>query len=301
MHINLITILGPTATGKTRLAARLAQKYNGEIISADSRQVYIGMDIGTGKDFSDYIVGGEKIKHHIIDIINPRDVFCLFMFKELFAESFLEIISRKKLPFLVGGTGLYISSVIQSYDLKKVDFNSARMKELDLLSLGDLQKRLISISPNVHIKSDLSSKTRMIKAILVEEATEGLKNFPEINSLVLGVKLDREEVTSRITERLKKRLNEGMIEEVKSLLDSGISFERLISFGLEYKFISLYLKGELNFDEMFQKLNTAIHQFAKRQMTWFRKMERESVKIHWLNGADFEMACALINEKLSIK
>jgi len=299
MHTNLITILGPTATGKTRLASQLAHKYNGEIISADSRQVYIGMNIGTGKDLSDYLVNNDKITYHLIDIINPTEEFNLFMFKELFAKSFSVISSRNKLPFLVGGTGLYISSIIQNYNLKKADFNSAQVQELELLTLAELQNQLIKLNPNVHVKRDLLSKNRIIKTILVEEAKEGLKYFPKINSLVLGVNLDRDEVRKRITERLKKRLKQGMIEEVQQLLYSGLTYERLLSFGLEYKFISMYLKDDLNYDEMFQKLNTAIHQFAKRQMTWFRKMEREGVKIEWLNGPDFHSACKIIDDKLS--
>ncbi len=298
MQTNLITILGPTATGKTKLAAKLAHKYNGEIISADSRQVYLGMDIGTGKDLSDYVVDGKNINYHLIDIINPNEEFNLFMFKELFAKSFSDIRLRDKLPFLVGGTGLYISSIIQNYDLKKADFSSDYMQKLELLTLKKLQNHLVNLNPNVHVKNDLLSKNRIIKAILVEESKEGIKDFPKVKSLVLGINLERGEVRNRITKRLRKRLDEGMISEVKRLIGSGISFERLESFGLEYKFVSLYLKGELSFDEMFQKLNTAIHQFAKRQMTWFRKMEREGVKIEWLDGDDFGAACTLIDEIL---
>jgi tRNA dimethylallyltransferase len=301
MNINLITILGPTATGKTKFAARLAKIFNGEIISADSRQVYLGMDNGTGKDLSDYIVEDEKISHHLIDIIHPSEEFNLFAFKELFAKSFSDIVSRGKLPFLVGGTGLYISSIIQHYDLKKADFNSAKVNELEQLTLEELQNRLISQNPGLHVKKDLLSKSRMIKAILIEEASDGLKDFPTINSLVLGINMTREEIRKRITERLKKRLDEGMIDEVKQLIKSGISHERLESFGLEYKFISLYLKNQLTHEEMFQKLNTAIHQFSKRQMTWFRKMEREGVKIEWLNGPDLDSACAVIENSLNRK
>ena len=299
MRTNLITILGPTATGKTRLAAQLAQRYNGEIISADSRQVYIGMDIGTGKDLTDYFVDGEKISYHLIDIIHPREEFNLFIFKELFAKIYLDIITRNKLPFLVGGTGLYISSIIQNYDLKKADFNSDRIPELEQKSQDELQNLLIKLIPKIHNTHDLSSKERMIKAILVAEANQRLKDFPKINSLVLGVKMNRDEIKRRITERLRKRLDEGMVDEVKRLIESGVTFERLASFGLEYKFLSMHLKGELSYDEMFQKLNTAIHKFSKRQMTWFRKMEREGVKINWLNGADFDAACILIDESLS--
>lgn len=301
MKTNLITILGPTATGKTKFAAHLAKTFNGEIISADSRQVYLGMDIGTGKDLSDYIVEDEKILHHLIDVIHPSEEFNLFTFKELFAKSFSDIVSRRNLPFLVGGTGLYISSIIQHYDLKKADFNSAKVNELEQLTLEELQNRLIHQNPIVHVKKDLASKSRMIKAILIEEANEGLKDFPTLNSLVLGINMTREEIRKRITERLKKRLDEGMIDEVNKLLQSGITHEKLESFGLEYKFISQYLANKLSYDEMFQKLNTAIHQFAKRQMTWFRKMEREGVKIEWLNGPDFESAYALIENSLNRK
>ena len=299
MRTNLITILGPTATGKTRLAAKLAQRYKGEIISADSRQVYIGMDIGTGKDYNDYAINNTKINYHLIDIVRPDQEFNLFMFKELFAITFSDIISRNKLPFLVGGTGLYISSIIQNYDLKKADFNSSRINELEKMEIEDLRNLLLKLNSQIHYKRDLFSKERVIKTILVAEAKEGLKYFPKINSLVLGVNMNRDEIKKRITERLKKRLDEGMVDEVKRLLESGITFERLASFGLEYKFISMHLQGKLNFDEMFKKLNTAIHQFAKRQMTWFRKMEREGVKIEWLNGADFDTACGIIDGSLS--
>lgn len=296
--INLITILGPTATGKTKLAAKLAHKFNGEIISADSRQVYIGMNIGTGKDLSDYIIDGEKIRYHLIDIIHPKDEFNLFMFKELFAKAFNEIISRKKLPFLVGGTGLYISSVIQNYDLRKADFNPQKVAELESKNLEELRELTNRIIPKIHVKRDLLSKERIIKAILVSEAKEQIKDFPEVNPLVIGVRLNREEVKQRTTARLQKRLDEGMIEEVKQLMQSGITAERLENFGLEYKFISQYLLDKITYDEMFQKLNTAIHQFAKRQMTWFRKMEREGVKIEWLEGADFESAAILVEKSL---
>lgn len=299
MRTNLITILGPTATGKTRLAAKLAQRYKGEIISADSRQVYIGMDIGTGKDYNDYAINNTKINYHLIDIVRPDQEFNLFMFKELFAITFSDIISRNKLPFLVGGTGLYISSIIQNYDLKKADFNSSRINELEQMEIEDLRNLLLKLNSQIHYKRDLFSKERVIKTILVAEAKEGLKYFPKINSLVLGVNMNRDEIKKRITERLKKRLDEGMVDEVKRLLESGITFERLASFGLEYKFISMHLQGKLSFDEMFQKLNTAIHQFAKRQMTWFRKMEREGVKIEWLNGADFDTACGIIDGSVS--
>jgi len=296
MNYNLITILGPTATGKTKLAARLAHKFNGEIISADSRQVYRKMDIGTGKDLSDYYVNGEKIPYHLIDIINPEEEFNLYLFIEHFKKVFKDILSRKKIPFLTGGTGLYISSVVQNYQLKKANYTKEDIERLYQLSYDELKSILLTVKPKLHNKTDLVNKERMIKAILVADS-EGeiiLKDF-KINSLVIGVRFERSVVRERITKRLKQRLEEGMIEEVKNLLNSGVPFERLLSFGLEYKFIALYLKGEMNYDEMFQKLNTAIHAFAKRQMTWFRKMEREGVKINWIDNGDFEKAAELIS------
>ena len=299
MCFNLITILGPTATGKTKLAAKLAQKYNGEIISADSRQVYIGMDIGTGKDLSDYLIEDKKINSHLIDIVHPNEEFNLFMFKELFTKAVNKITARGKLPFLVGGTGLYLSSIVQNYDLRKADFNSERSAELNQMGLEDLRNHLLKLTPKIHNTNDLSSKDRVIRAILVAEANEKLTDFPLIKPLVLGVKMNREEIRNQITDRLKKRLTEGMIDEVKRLMVSGITFERLLTFGLEYKFVALYLKSGLSYDEMFQKLNTSIHKFAKRQMTWFRKMEREGIKINWLTGADFDSACRIIDENLS--
>lgn len=299
MHINLITILGPTATGKTKLAVKLAKKYNGEIISADSRQVYIGMDIGTGKDYTDYLIEDVKINYHLIDIIHPDQEFNLFMFKELFSKAYKDISSRNKLPFLVGGTGLYISSIVQNYDLRKADFNSERIAELNQFELSELRNHLLNLNPKIHNTNDLSSKERIIRAILVAEANEKLTDFPQIKSLVLGIKMNREDIRNRITDRLEKRLVEGMIDEVKRLMDSGITFERLLSFGLEYKFVALYLKSESSYDEMFQKLNSSIHKFAKRQMTWFRKMEREGVEINWINGTDFESACRIIDEESS--
>lgn len=298
MRTNLITILGATATGKTKLAAKLALKYNGEIISADSRQVYIGLDIGTGKDLKDYIIDNEKINYHLIDVLNPSEEFNLFMFKELFAKAYKNICARNKLPFLVGGTGLYISSIIQNYNLKRADFRSHRFKELESKSLEDLQQQLLKLNPKIHVKKDLLSKNRLIKVILIEESDETLIDFPQIHPLVIGIKLDRETIRQKITDRLKKRLDEGMINEVKLLLSKGITHERLLTLGLEYKYITLFLMNKLSFEDMFNKLNTSIHQFAKRQMTWFRKMEREGIKINWLNGADFDAACAVIDKNL---
>jgi tRNA dimethylallyltransferase len=297
MNYNLITLLGPTATGKTKLAAQLADKFNGEIISADSRQVYKEMDIGTGKDLADYIVDGKKIPFYLIDIAEPRTEFNLFLFTAYFKEAFRLIISKNKIPFLAGGTGLYISSIIQNYKLKKADLSKEEIEKLSDLSLAELRSLLLNINPKPHNKTDLENKERLIKAILVARSNdESLMADTAIKSLTIGVRLERNEIKKRITERLKKRLNEGMIDEVKNLLDSGITYDRLMSFGLEYKFITLYLKSELNYEEMFNKLNSAIAQFAKRQMTWFRKMEREGIKINWIDNADFEQSAELITK-----
>lgn len=292
---NLITILGPTATGKTKLAAQLAYKFNGEIISADSRQVYKRMDIGTGKDLSDYFVEGHKILYHLIDIVEPQTEFNLFLFIEHFKEAFGFINSKNKTAFLVGGTGLYISSVIQNYQLKKADLNKEEIKKLSDLSIEDLRSLLLKIKPHYHNKTDLENKERLIKAILVAKP-EGkhLLEDVKINSLVIGIKFERAQIREQITERLNKRLDEGLIDEVKKLIDSGVTYDRLLKFGLEYRFVTIYLKDELSYKDMFQKLNSAIHNFAKRQMTWFRKMEREGVKINWIEGTNYNKACEII-------
>ncbi len=297
MQYNLITILGPTAVGKTKLAARLAFRFNGEIISADSRQVYKEMNIGTGKDLDDYIVNNYKIPSHLIDITDPNEEYNLYRFKEDFSLVFDNIISRNRVPFLVGGTGLYLSSVIQQYELKRAAWNNDQLNRLNKFTTDELLSRLKKIKTNFHNITDLEDRKRIINAIIIAESTAiSPKLNPDISSLVLGVREDREEIKKRITQRLKKRLNEGMIDEVNMLLDQGVARDKLISFGLEYKFICLHLTGELNFNDMFEQLNRAIHKFAKRQMTWFRKMEREGVKINWIDGADFDSASEIIRK-----
>lgn len=280
----LITILGPTAVGKTRFASKLAYSFNGEIISADSRQVYIGMDIGTGKDYDDYIINNTKIKSHLIDIIKPECEFNLFLFTKLFKLAFEEIRINNKLPFLVGGTGLYISSIIQKYSLSQVDFNSVRASELQNYSDEKLKNILLDLNPNLHNTTDLTEKDRIVKAIIVAESKNGESENEEIDFLVIGLFDDKEKIKENIRNRLKKRLNSGMIDEVEGLLNSGISHQKLRFFGLEYKFLSMYINGELNYNDMYQKLVSSIIQFSKRQMTWFRKMEKEGVKIHWLKN-----------------
>ncbi len=296
MQYELITVLGPTAVGKTRLSVQLANEFNGEIISADSRQVYKFMDIGTGKDLNEYVIDGKKIDYHLIDIIDPADEFNLYVFQKKFFEAFRKIKAKNKIPFLVGGTGLYLSAVLLGYNLPEVDFDKNRIAELQKLSVNELREKLKSLNPNLHNKTDLEIKERIIKAILISEKKpeQAIDEKLKVDSLVLGIKISPDVLRKRITERLKKRLKEGMIEEVENLLKIGISHERLILFGLEYKFVSMYLKKELSYNDMFQKLNSAIYKFAKRQMTWFRKMEREGIKIRWIEGADFEKAKQII-------
>ncbi len=297
MQNNLITILGPTAVGKTFLGASLANHFGGEIISADSRQVYKGMDVGTGKDLDDYIINGKTIPYHLVDVIKPDDEFNLFLFNKQFYQAYNEITSRKKIPFLVGGTGLYLHSILKGYELNKVEFDDKRFSELNNLTIERLTSILKKLNPSLHNTTDMLIKDRIMRAIIIAESENNNEvEKKKVSSLIIGVRLEREEIKKRITTRLKHRLENGMIEEVKRLIDEGISFERLDLFGLEYKFLGKFLKGELNYNDMFQKLNSAIHSFAKRQMTWFRKMEREGIKINWIDGPDFEAAKQIISQ-----
>ena len=301
MQYNLITILGPTAVGKTFLGASLADHFGGEIISADSRQVYRRMDIGTGKDLNDYLINGKSVPYHLIDVIEPKDEFNLFLFNQHFYKTFNEINYREMIPFLVGGTGLYLHSILKSYDLNPVEFNDKRFSELNELTIEELVEMLKIKNPSLHNTTDLLIKERVIRAIVISEkaAHKESEGRSKINSLIIGVRLEREKIKKRITARLKQRLENGMIDEVKKLVDEGITFERLETFGLEYKFVGKYLSGEVNHNDMFQKLNSAIHSFAKRQMTWFRKMEREGIKINWIEGPDYEAAKQIISQNYS--
>ena len=297
---NLVTLLGPTATGKTKLAAYLAKDLNGEIISADSRQVYKFMDIGTGKDLSDYIIDNNEVPYHLINIADPTEEYNLYRYKSDFYQTFEKIKAAEKLPFLVGGTGMYLSAILQNYKLRKADLSENRIRELEKYSKEELGEILLSIKPKQHNITDLITKERIIKAILIEEANqfENNQSVNSISSLNIGIILERKEIKRRITYRLKKRLDEGMIEEVKNLLEMGITHNKLSFFGLEYKFISQHLRGELNYNDMYQKLNSAIHSFAKRQMTWFRKMEKEGVNINWFDGTDYDAVLSFINERM---
>lgn len=285
MTLDLITVLGPTATGKTSVAAHLAKDFNGEIISADSRQVYKGMDIGTGKDLIEF--QNLNVKYHLIDIAEPNEEYNLFRFTKDFHFIFSEINSNNKLPIMVGGTGLYLSAILQSYQLPEIR-NEEKFNLLNELTIDQLKQKLLDLKPKLHNITDFESKERLIRAIMIEEARNE-KNLItlKLSSLNIGIKVDREENKRRITKRLKNRLKNGMIEEVEQLLRKGISKQKLEYFGLEYKFISYYLEGKLSYNDMFQKLNSAIHSFAKRQMTWFRKMEREGVVINWFHSDSY--------------
>jgi tRNA dimethylallyltransferase len=287
-NINLICILGPTASGKTAFAANLAARLGGEIISADSRQVYRNMDIGTGKDLGDYMINGIQIPFHLVDIVNAGSEYNVFQFQKDFLAAFNNIRERGKLPILCGGTGMYIEAVLKAYKLINVPVNEILRKELEPASLEELESRL-KLFKQLHNTTDITIRERLIRAIEIEEYyldhPDEDESFIGLSPVIFGIMVDRESRRKRITERLKYRLQHGMIEEVQNLLDSGITPEKLIFYGLEYKYLTWYLTGKLSYDEMVLQLNTAIHQFAKRQMTWFRKMERDGFKIHWIDGS----------------
>ena len=299
----LITILGPTASGKTPVAAHLAKEIGGEIISADSRQVYRRMDIGTGKDLDDYL----GVPYHLIDICEPGTKYNLFQYQQDFFDAYQDIQRRGVTPILCGGTGLYIEAVLKGYKLSPVPQNQALRDSLEGKSLAELTQMLEALKAktgsNMHNKTDVDSCQRAIRAIEIE--TYNLENpvprreLPPVDSLIIGIDIDREHRREKITRRLKARLEEGMVEEVKGLLDEGIPAEDLIYYGLGYKFVTEYLVGKTTYDEMFQRLEIAIHQFAKRQMTWFRGMERRGFTIHWIDALQpMEDKVAQIIEKM---
>jgi tRNA dimethylallyltransferase len=285
---NLITILGPTASGKTAVAAKVASELGGEVISADSRQVYRGMDLGTGKDYADYLVDGKPVPYHLIDIVDAGYEYNVYEYQKDFLRVFSEISERHKLPVMCGGSGLYLEAVLKNYKLIQVPVNEKLRQELDDKLLWELTEILRSYKNYLHNQTDTESSKRAIRAIEIEEYylthPEIDTGMPEIRSLVVGVKFDRDSRRKRITIRLKQRLKEGMLDEVQRLLDSGLTPEQLTYYGLEYKFMTQHLTGQLTFQQMFDGLNVAIHQFAKRQMTWFRRMEKQGIDIHWLDG-----------------
>jgi tRNA dimethylallyltransferase len=290
--MKMITILGPTASGKTDIAAHLAYELGAEIISADSRQVYRGMDIGTGKDLEDYTVNGTPVPYHLIDICDAGTKYNLFQYQEDFLKAYDDITSRGVQPILCGGTGLYIESVLKGYHLSPVPQNPELRASLDGKSLDELTAMLKELKEktgsNMHNKTDVDSCQRAIRAIEIEsynlENPTSEREFPAIDSIIIGVNIDRDERRRKITNRLKKRLAGGMVDEIKNLLASGIPAEDLIYYGLEYKYITEYVIGKTSYDEMFRGLEIAIHQFAKRQMTWFRGMERRGFNIHWIDA-----------------
>lgn len=285
MNQDLICILGPTASGKTRYAVNMALELGGEIISADSRQVYRGMDIGTGKDLSDYIVNGVKVPYHLIDIADPGTKYNIFEYQKDFQKAYSDIISRGRHPVLCGGSGLYIDSVTMGYRLAEVPPNTELRERLEKLPLEELTEMLKGYK-NLHNTTDTDSKKRVIRALEIaifdSENPSQRQEFSPLKTRYIGIDVSREERIRRIDKRLDERLRQGMVEEVKGLIDSGINPDDLIYYGLEYKFVTLYILGRLTFDEMRNQLATAIHQFAKRQMTWFRGMERRGVKIEWI-------------------
>ena len=284
---DLLVITGPTASGKTAVASEVASKIGGEVISADSRQVYKRMDIGTGKDYNDYITGGKKIPVHLIDIVEPGYRYNVYEYQKDFLRIFSDLRRRGRFPVVCGGSGMYVDSIVSGYRLIEVppdkDFrakmNEKSMKELIIL---------LRSYKTLHNVTDIDSKKRVIRALEIEkyyhQTGGGVGEFPNIRSLVTGIRYDRETRRKRISERLWSRLDNGMVEEVRKLLDDGIDSTTLLYYGLEYKYITMYLLGEISYEEMTHKLEIAIHQYAKRQLTWFRGMERKGIKIHWIDG-----------------
>jgi len=290
---NLLVILGPTASGKTTLAVRLAERLNGEIISADSRQVFRGMDLGTGKDLQEY----GTIPYHLIDIVEPGTEFSVFHFQQHFAAAFTDIQQRQRLPILAGGSGLYLEAALRGYRFVEVPENPELRKTLGQCSDEELQSRLLQNRPDLHNTTDINERQRLIRAIEIaegeKEASHRSVDLPDLSPFIIGIHWERSILRQRITQRLRQRLEQGMIDEVRTLLDQGVPPQMLDFYGLEYRFLSQFIAGELSRNDMFQKLNSAIHQFAKRQDTWFRRMERQGLKIHWVEGGDQPLETSL--------
>ncbi len=297
MAYDMLTILGPTASGKTTLAAHLARRLGAEIISADSRQIYRGMDIGTGKDLSDYVVDGVSIPYHLIDIADPGYKYNLFEYQRDFLSAYQDIKGRGVFPILCGGTGLYIESVLKAYKMMPVPQNEELRQSLEGKSLEELTA-ILSTYKTLHNTTDVDTAKRAIRAIEICEYyrshPQDFVDFPVINSLVVGVDISRDLRREKISKRLRARLDEGMVDEVRRILDSGVSAEDMIYYGLEYKYLTNYVIGNLSYEQMVSELEIAIHQFAKRQMTWFRGMERRGFTIHWVD------ACLPMDEKVEV-
>lgn len=291
--MNLLVILGPTASGKTHLAVQAARQLNGEILSADSRQVYRGLDIGSGKDLAEY----GTTPYHLIDIVDPGSEFSLFDFVQEFKRVYCEVVSRMRLPVLAGGTGLYLDAVLRGYQLVQVGENLSLRQELEQLEVAALVERLRRLRPELHNTTDLTDRERLTRAIEIAEgerqpAAEAIE-LPDLSPRVFGLRWQRDRLRQRITLRLRQRLDNGMIEEVESLHAAGVAWETLDNFGLEYRFVARYLQGMINRNDLFQQLNSAIHQFAKRQDTWFRRMQRQGVDICWLDAEKDPVAALL--------
>jgi tRNA dimethylallyltransferase len=284
---DVLVVTGPTASGKTTLAATLASRLDGEVISADSRQVYRHMNLGTGKDYSDYIIDGKQIPCHLIDIVDPGYKYNVFEYQRDFFNVFSDLKKRNKFPVVCGGSGMYIDSIVSGYKMTEVPPDPGLRASFEKKSLKELTE-ILSSYKKLHNTTDVDTKKRAIRAIEIEHFIKNRRgeqsDYPETRPLITGTMCDREIRRKRITERLKKRLEEGMIDEVRSLLTAGLKPETLIYYGLEYKYITLFLTGSLAYDDMLNSLETAIHQFAKRQMTWFRGMERRGIKIHWIDS-----------------
>lgn len=287
--MDLITILGPTASGKTSVAVKLAAQIDAEIISADSRQVYRRMDLGTGKDIDEYTINGKNIPYHLIDIVEPGTKYNVYEYQKDFLKAYNDIRKRGKKVIVCGGTGLYLESILRSYRLSPVPQNEELRNRLKNKTLEELTY-ILKQYKSLHNTTDVDSAQRAIRAIEIADYYQHTpiddRPFPTLTSFNIGIDVDRETRRERITARLKQRLNNGMVDEVRALLNEGISSENLIYYGLEYKYLTLYVIGKLTYDEMFKQLEIAIHQFAKRQMTWFRGMEKRGVPIHWMKAEE---------------
>ncbi|MBA6415159.1 tRNA (adenosine(37)-N6)-dimethylallyltransferase MiaA [Colwellia sp. 6M3] len=290
---NMLVVLGSTASGKTKLAVELARMLNGEVISADSRQVYRGLDIGSGKDLDEY----QEIKHHLIDIVDPGYEYNIFDFQQDVINTYEKISNKNKLTIMAGGSALYVDSILKGYRLIEVPENKTLRATLDKLSHEQLTEQLLQLKPNLHNTTDLIERDRLVRAIeiaLGEQAAKNTKNdFPEFKSIIFAIKWPREVIRERITLRLKQRMEQGLIEEVEQLHAQGVSWETLYFYGLEYRYIAQHLQGQLSKNDCFQKLNSAIHQFSKKQDTWLRRLERNGAKIHWLEGDKDVLAQAM--------
>lgn len=300
---DLLLVTGPTASGKTSLAATIAQRIGGEVISADSRQVYRGMDLGTGKDYDDYVVNGERVPCHLIDIAEPGYKYNVFEYQRDFNRIYSDLRKRNVFPVVCGGSGMYADSIITGYKMFEVPPDSGLRIELEKKSMEELKEILLTFK-NLHNNTDTDNKKRLIRAIEIEHSSKNShkngSDFPQVKALLIGILFEREMRRKRISERLKERLRSGLVEEVRQLIENGVNTDTLIYYGLEYKFITHYLTGKISYDEMVSDLEIAIHQFAKRQMTWFRGMERKGITIHWIDGKlPMEEKVKIVLDKLS--